>query len=623
MEKFKKQIALFIAVVLVLSTPGISYAGDITSAAKLKELGLLDDISGKAMDEKLSRMVGLTMILKSLGYTSEAVSIRAADCPFNDVPEWFRGWAATAIDLGITTGASKTKFDPNDKLTQKMFYVFQLRALGYDKAATWDNTEATAITAGLIKKGVSLNAKAFTKRDASEVMLSALNSTVQSQGIKLIDKLVDDSVVDEAKAVAAGFNIEHFGLKDGKTFVLRNAFNAKTSSDGKIVVWQDSFLTSVDETDWKRYSINKLTGEKYLEGHENNYIRVINLDTGKRFVVGDPDKSNFILMLSSDGKTVVFTENDHKNPGRVCGVNLDTGRKFVILENTDKKRNWHVSPKGTVIFWHTNNNGEMINWDDDIYAKNWETGEEYVICEAEGDQWLQDMTPDGKIVIWQDYRNWDEYKELYVDIYGKNLETGEEFVIKDGPGVFEMSMLSRNRLNPRMTPDGKTVVYARDRSTLFPAEIYGINLETGEEFAICDDGNGYKDSPVISDDGQIVVWKDNRNAENARPGDFSFDNPDIYGKNLKTGEEIAIGNMVGEQTHPMISSDGRIVVWQDLNNVNNNWNIYGRNLDTGEAFTVSDDTGNQILKSMSSDGKIVVWEYNQDTYIKSIAPFAK
>lgn len=618
MVKSKKIVVLFIVAVLMLSTLSTSFASDISNAKKLNALGLLEDTSDKSLNESLSRMIGLTMILKSLGYTSESVIARAADCPFTDIPEWFKGWAAIAIDMDITAGVSKTKFDPNARLTQKMFYVFQLRALGYDKDTAWRNTETTAVSAGLIKKGVSLNAKAFTKRDASEVMFTALGSTVQDSGMKLIDKLVNDNVIDEGKAAAAGFKTEPSGLKEGKTITIKNAYNVKLSYNGKILIWQDAYIVSYNEKDGKLYNINPVTGEKFTDGYEKNYIRGMDLETGKKFVVGDADKSNYALSISSDGKTVVFSESDPKKTGKIYGINLDTGKKFLILDSIDKKQNWHVSPSGTMIFWHTNNTGKMINWDNDLYAKNWETGEEYVISEAEQDQYLEDMTPDGKTVIWTDYRNWDEYKKLYIDIYGRNLDTGEEFIIKDGPMVFEYSMVSRNRFYPSMTPDGKIIVYSRDREDIFPTEIYGINIETGEEFVICDDGKGYKQSPIISDNGEIVVWEDNRNAENGRPGEFSYDNTDIFGKNLKTGEELAIGIMAGKQTNAKISADGKIVVWQDLNNAQNNWNIYGKNLETGEDLVICDDKGNQVLNTLSPDGKIVIWQQGADIYVKSI-----
>jgi Tol biopolymer transport system component len=617
MTKFKKAIVLFIAAALMLSVLNTSFAADTSSAKKLSTMGLLDDASEKSLNESLSRMIGLTMILKSLGYTTESVSAKAADCPFSDVPEWFRGWAATAINLGITTGISQTEFNPNDKLTQKMFYVFQLRALGYDKDASWSNTESVAVNAGLLKKGVVLNARTFTKRDASEVMFAALKSTVQGQGIRLIDKLVNDNVVSKSKAAAAGFKIEQSGLGAGETMAFKNALDAKLSANGRILVWQDNYMYDYDNKG-KRTYVNLATGEKFSEDKAKFCVRGMDLETGKKFAVGEINTPYSILAISSDGKTVMCKEGEGFRIDKIFAVNLETGKKTVLMDNVSNMLNFLFSPSGTMMFWHSNDTPEEMVWDNDIYAMNWVTGEKYVICEAEKDQYLEDMTPDGKIVIWSDYRNWGEYSKLYIDIYGKNLETGEEFVIKDGPEVSRYSMDSRNRMSPSMSDDGKIIVYERDREDIFPAAIYGMNMETGEEFAICDDGNGYKQSPVISGNGEVVVWEDNRNAQNMRSGDFSYNNTDIFGKNLKTGEELAIGIMPGRQANAKISYDGRIVVWQDQNNVDG-WDIFGKDLKTGKDLVICNDKGSQDLLDMSEDGRIVVWEYDAGVYVKKLA----
>lgn len=173
-------------------------------------------------------------------------------------------------------------------------------------------------------------------------------------------------------------------------------------------------------------------------------------------------------------------------------------------------------------------------------------------------------------------------------------------------------------MSPSMSDDGKIIVYERDREDRFPAAIYGINMETGEEFAICDDGNGYKQSPVISGNGEVVVWLDNRNAQNMRSGDYSYNNTDVFGMNLKTGEELAIGIMPGRQANAKISYDGRIVVWQDQNNVAG-WDIFGKDLKTGEDLVICNDKGSRELIDISSDGRIVVWEYDAGVYVKKIA----
>ena len=57
--------------------------------------------------------------------------------------------------------------------------------------------------------------------------------------------------------------------------------------------------------------------------------------------------------------------------------------------------------------------------------------------------------------------------------------------------------------------------------------------------------------------GEIVVWGDYRNCKDME----NLDNTDIYGYNLDTREEFAICTDPGDQGNPHIS--GNTVVWAD------------------------------------------------------------
>lgn len=71
--------------------------------------------------------------------------------------------------------------------------------------------------------------------------------------------------------------------------------------------------------------------------------------------------------------------------------------------------------------------------------------------------------------------------------------------------------------------------------------------------------------------GNYVVWEDNRSG-----------NWDIYGKNLKSGAEIAVCTAPGDQVNPEIT--GTYVVWEDYRG--GNWDIYLKNLNPkGDYFT--------------------------------------
>lgn len=81
-------------------------------------------------------------------------------------------------------------------------------------------------------------------------------------------------------------------------------------------------------------------------------------------------------------------------------------------------------------------------------------------------------------------------------------------------------------------------------------DIYGYNLETATEFAICTN-SASELTPDVS--GNIVVWVDKRNG---------FD--EIFAYNLAERKEIVISSGTATKEYPAI--DGNIVVWRDDRN---------------------------------------------------------
>ncbi|NLE22847.1 MAG: hypothetical protein GX624_08730 [Actinobacteria bacterium] len=75
------------------------------------------------------------------------------------------------------------------------------------------------------------------------------------------------------------------------------------------------------------------------------------------------------------------------------------------------------------------------------------------------------------------------------------------------------------------------------------ADIYGYDLDTGEERVICD-ARGSQVNPDIS--GFWVVWTDCRRGA---------DDSDIYGCNLETREGLAVCRDPGKQMNPLLPAD--------------------------------------------------------------------
>lgn len=96
MKNIKRLLAQILIFSITLTTTNFTFASENTSAEKLNSMGLLLNISDKELALELTRELGLTMILKSLGYTQTDADAAALDSPFHDVDGWFKGWAALA-----------------------------------------------------------------------------------------------------------------------------------------------------------------------------------------------------------------------------------------------------------------------------------------------------------------------------------------------------------------------------------------------------------------------------------------------------------------------------------------------------------------------------------------------
>ena len=84
--------------------------------------------------------------------------------------------------------------------------------------------------------------------------------------------------------------------------------------------------------------------------------------------------------------------------------------------------------------------------------------------------------------------------------------------------------------------------------------------------------------------GDLVVWADKRN--------YDQTGIDIYGLNLATGAELAICTAAGNQNRPAVWGD--VVVWQDYRNDPNMADVYGIHLTTMEEFVVSSGAWDEI-----------------------------
>jgi beta propeller repeat protein len=148
----------------------------------------------------------------------------------------------------------------------------------------------------------------------------------------------------------------------------------------------------------------------------------------------------------------------------------------------------------------------------------------------------------GDIVVWQQISP----SGMDSDIWGMNLQTGQRFAV---------CVVASNQQNPAIS-DGR-VVWEDDRNGA--PDIYGKNLTSGTEFIVCSDPGWTKMHPTIS--GSMVAWADNRS------GTFA-----IYSKNLDSGGETLVTSTANDKDHPWLYHGA--MVWQDWVNPANQSDIH-------------------------------------------------
>jgi hypothetical protein len=210
MKNLKKVLSIVLAVSMMLSTFTVAFASEASDAQTLYNLGRLDDVSTSALSETLTRVIGVTMVMKALGYTQADADAVEADCTFTDLEgdyAWAKGWVQLAYNEGITLGTVKgIIFNPSGTLTAQEFVAFLLRALGYDTVDAYDEAAAIGAAAGITTDFADTD---YTKGEASVAMLDALSAKLQDEsGMTLIEKLVADGVVSLDAAIAAGLMAE-------------------------------------------------------------------------------------------------------------------------------------------------------------------------------------------------------------------------------------------------------------------------------------------------------------------------------------------------------------------------------------------------------------------------------
>ncbi|MBC7958752.1 MAG: hypothetical protein H7X94_02695 [Vallitaleaceae bacterium] len=294
--KYKKYLAILMVMIFISTTfPVVAAEQDLSSSISLSQLGLLSNTSENELSKPLSRLIGISMILKSLGYTNEDALLVSSQNPFKDLTgneSWGAGWAMLAFQLGITSGKSTTQFAPNDLMTAKEFITFQLRALGYSKDESWNSWLELGENQGLINKSDDLEHQVFTKAKASDVLYKALASKLYNQDGTFVEKLIDEGIVEIGMAGKLGL-------------VSKAVFTFGTATSLNTKIFEVSCSQTVNILELPQMIVKDRSGEvKAIEK-----VELAPWDVTKRtllFTLVKEEINGIMLSLSSSASTTTF-----------------------------------------------------------------------------------------------------------------------------------------------------------------------------------------------------------------------------------------------------------------------------------------------------------------------------
>jgi len=213
MRNLKKLLAVIVAICVLATFTVPAFAADISEEAQIcEDLGLLKGDTSAGVDEvylakETQRLQAAIIYLRLFGLEDEALAYDGEE-NFSDAEEmkWPEGRNILAYlhdhpELGWVGDAGK--FDPYGLATPKMIYKVLLTALGYveDVDFTWDETLEFAE-----EKGLSLIAdvETVTNDDLAVALVEALKVNIKDGSKTFAAKLIEDGLIDKAKAVEYG-----------------------------------------------------------------------------------------------------------------------------------------------------------------------------------------------------------------------------------------------------------------------------------------------------------------------------------------------------------------------------------------------------------------------------------
>lgn len=184
----------------------ITYAHNnqyLAYASALNKLGLFNGTTyGFELGRVSNREEGLIMFIRILGEETEALSYTGTH-PYTDVPSWYDSYVSYGYNMGYTKGISDTKFGAGNEMTAVQYFIYLMRALGYDDGTdfVWDQSLSFAQSLNFMDYDYIENLKNDEKLYRDDIVYISynliMNGKIRDTNQLVVDKLLDDGVFTE------------------------------------------------------------------------------------------------------------------------------------------------------------------------------------------------------------------------------------------------------------------------------------------------------------------------------------------------------------------------------------------------------------------------------------------
>jgi len=313
MKKIKRIIAvtIVIAALVTTSVPVFAFSQNESRSVEnffIETQLLKGDGTSYGLEKTASRLEGIIILLRIMGKEAEAQAMNSLPCPFEDVPDWAKGYVNYAYAENISKGVSDTRFGVGDKMTVDQYNTLLLRVLGYDDSRgdfQWDDSvdkaEELSILPGDMVEGYLRN-DTYTKGDLMGTSFCYLEADFKDQKQTLIDRLIETDVISDQLAEKYGLDVEGW----------------------------DSITTGFDDDDYLTFQIDDgiltITGTSEDKNRTYLLVQVNNTNTGAK-------KTDKVGRIDGDGQYDIH----------ISLSSLPKGEYYVDVYGNDEKYNYYTS----------------------------------------------------------------------------------------------------------------------------------------------------------------------------------------------------------------------------------------------------------------------------------------